>query len=465
MADQTVYSIPKHVRDHISSLGYPLPCDAMQGHINAWDLWRRSEGDFYDWNEVVNGARLSVHRRSIHPAKKVSDEFAKLLFNDKTDVVCEDQKCTERLRALYGSIGFFPRGQKLVSKAFSLGTCAWAVWVDFERGKLQIRRYDAKTTIPLSWDDDGIYECAFCTRASLGGKQVDQLTMHVLGDDGYHVATKCWTLDGKEIEADGVLEDWATKSGEPLFAVFVPFENTIVDTSPYGESIYAHCTDQLEGVDLAYDAMLNEIEQGKMRLFISDMLIEYQDRDEGGKAVKRPLPFGRDNVIFRKVSANDDVIKEFAPQLRVEQQIAVFRTAFQTLGDSCGFGLNYFDVDDSGGIKTATEVSSDNSVLMRTIKEHENLLGQAVAQISRAALFVLREHFGEDLPDEGEINVTWDDSIITDTAAEKQQDMAEVGVTMNDWEYRMKWYGEDEATARSLAAEIGGTSREEPFGE
>ena len=34
--------------------------------------------------------------------------------------------------------------------------------------------------------------------------------------------------------------------------------------------------------------------------------------------------------------------------------------------------------------------------------------------------------------------------------------MKEVGVTMARWEYRHKWYGEDEATARRMAAE-GGT--------
>ena len=33
--------------------------------------------------------------------------------------------------------------------------------------------------------------------------------------------------------------------------------------------------------------------------------------------------------------------------------------------------------------------------------------------------------------------------------------MAEVGVTLAPWEYRARWYGEDEATARRLAAEIG----------
>lgn len=33
--------------------------------------------------------------------------------------------------------------------------------------------------------------------------------------------------------------------------------------------------------------------------------------------------------------------------------------------------------------------------------------------------------------------------------------MREMGVTLNAWEYRMKWLGEDEATARSRASEVG----------
>ena len=63
--------------------------------------------------------------------------------------------------------------------------------------------------------------------------------------------------------------------------------------------------------------------------------------------------------------------------------------------------------------------------------------------------------FGEGVPDEGVMSVMYDDSIIQDVAAEKAQDMAEVGVTLAPWEYRARWYGEDEATARRLAAEIG----------
>ena len=43
------------------------------------------------------------------------------------------------------------------------------------------------------------------------------------------------------------------------------------------------------------------------------------------------------------------------------------------------------------------------------------------------------------------------DSIIQGVAAEKAQDMAEVGITMNAWKYCAERYGEDEKTAKAQA--------------
>lgn len=106
-------------------------------------------------------------------------------------------------------------------------------------------------------------------------------------------------------------------------------------------------------------------------------------------------------------------------------------------------------------MKTATEVSADNSALMRNIRRHEHALEGAIVSICRALLAV-ECGLGAELPDEGGIRVTFDDSIITDTTAEKRQDMDEVAVgLMQGWEYRCKWYGEDEAAARSVAAGAG----------
>ena len=112
-------------------------------------------------------------------------------------------------------------------------------------------------------------------------------------------------------------------------------------------------------------------------------------------------------------------------------------------------------MDDSRGfVKTATEISSDNSALMRNIRRHENLLEGSLANISYAAMAVSRG-LGESIPSEGEIRVSFDDSIIQDTDAEKARDMKEAGITMAAWEYRAKWYGEEESVAHARAAEIG----------
>ena len=98
-------------------------------------------------------------------------------------------------------------------------------------------------------------------------------------------------------------------------------------------------------------------------------------------------------------------------------------------------------------------MASDNSALMRNVRRHEQALAGTLSGICHALLAVART-LGEALPDEGEVRVGFDDSIITDTAAEKKQDMAEVAAgLMHAWEYRAKWYGEDEASAKEMAAE------------
>lgn len=210
-------------------------------------------------------------------------------------------------------------------------------------------------------------------------------------------------------------------------------------------------------MDVAFDSLINEVDVSKMRVFLSDVLF---DKETSGSGKKVTIPFGKnDCTVFRKVMSTEDMIQELAPALRTGSQAEAFRIALQMLGDLCGFGISYFDIDESRGyLKTATEVASDNSALLRNIRRHENALEGALRDISRAVLAAARS-MGESIPDEGCISVSFDDSIVQDVAAEKEQDMREVGVTLNAWEYRCKWLGEDERTARARASELGDASR------
>ena len=477
LVDEREFWVPEHVREYLRGLGFVLPLDDMEPWIRSWDDWMGARGDFYDYRDKDGLGRVyEVHRRSIHPAMRVCKEWGSLLLNEDVKVVCDDQGATDWIGSFFSSTNFMAQAQATVVRAFGLGTGAWALWVDLDRKKVRIRHYDARMVIPLTWDEDGVTECAFVTRAFYRGKAVDQLQMHLKGgvgfsvsssspsesspehadgllnmesDGTYRIVTVCFDHEGNELAPVGVAPVFDTGCAFPTFGIVKPaVTNTRVDMSPYGQSVFADAVDAVRAVDLTFDALVSEIDVSKMRVFLSDVLF---DREKSGDKTIA-IPFGKqDCTVFRKVMSTEDTIQEFAPALRTASQSEAFRIALQMLGDLTGFGIGYFDFDESHGyVRTATEVSSDNSALMRNIRRHENALQEPIVAIARAVMAVSRR-FGESIPDEGCMRVQYDDSIIQDTAAEKTQDMAEVGVTMHPWEYRQKWYGEDEKTAKARA--------------
>lgn len=471
------YWVPEHVKEYLRELGFILPLDDMEPWIRSWDDWMGARGDFCDYHDRDGLGRVyEVHRRSIHPAMRICKEWGSLLLNEDVKVVCDDQKATDWIGSFFSSTNFMAQAQATVVRAFGLGTGAWALWVDLDRKKVRIRHYDARMVIPLTWDEDGVTECAFVTRAFYRGKTVDQLQMHLKGDTGfsagssspsksspehpdgllamndeetYRIVTVCFDHEGNELAPVGVALFFDTGCAFPTFGIVKPaVTNTRVDMSPYGQSVFADAVDAVQAVDLTFDALINEVDVSKMRVFLSDVLF---DREKSGdKAIS--IPFGKqDCTVFRKVMSTEDTIQEFAPALRTSSQSEAFRIALQMLGDLTGFSIGYFDFDESHGyVRTATGASSDNSALMRNIRRHENALQEPIIAIARAVMAVSRG-FGEGISDEGVMAVMYDDSIIQDVAAEKAQDMAEVGVTMNAWEYRQKWYGEDKKTAKARA--------------
>ena len=452
------YWVSECVRAYLRGAGYSTRAlEDMEPHVREWEHWMRAVGELYDYRDTDGFGRVyQVHRRTIMPAMRVCREWGSLLLDEKTVVACESRECTDWLASLFSSSNFWGRAQETVVRAFGLGMGALAVWMDIGRKIVKVRHYDARMVVPLSWDSEGVRECAFVTRAFLNGESINQLQMHVVGDGGaYRIRTACFDKDGRIVSVPGVADEVDTGSSFPTFGIVRPaVPNTRVDFSPYGQSVFADAVDAVQSVDLAYDALINEIDAGKMRVFLSDVMFD-QEKTADGKRI--PIPFGKgDCTVFRKVMSTEDTITEFAPALRTEAQGKAFRLALQILGDLVGLGVNYFDTDNVGYVKTATEVSSDNSALMRNIRKNENALQGALVDVSRAVMACSR-YMGVGLPNEGDVGVIYDDSIVQDTASEKQQDMAEVAAgLMTREEYRSRWYGD---AAGGTGAETGSQVR------
>lgn len=89
-----------------------------------------------------------------------------------------------------------------------------------------------------------------------------------------------------------------TDSEWPTFALVKLFiDNTRVDMSPYRQSTFANTVDAIQAVDLAFDAMISEIDGGKTHFLLSDVMFEQRKTVRGGKSRfhsgDRTVPFSK----------------------------------------------------------------------------------------------------------------------------------------------------------------------------
>ncbi len=460
MADNE-FSIPAYVIKEIANRGYAMPPN-MATHIEHWYQWYTGTHEFYD--EVFVGVDNKKHKRtklSLRPARRVCREWASLIANEMI-AKSESFKANEWIQSYCKETGFYTLFQRGIERAFAMGTGAMALWFEIrdDDAAVRIRRYDAKMIIPLTWDEDGTKECAFCTRIVTKGKPAIQLQMHVLDPDTetYHIITKVW-IDSKaqQAEALGFIENFDTQTDKQTFCLLSPaIDNTLQDTSPYGVSVFNDAVDTMKMLDTAWTALFDETDLLRAVLMLPDTMIQAVT-DENGTV--RPVAFGdKEKRLYRLTGSS--VVDEgkpyaFAPQMRTTSIYEVYSAACAALGDECGFGSQYFRPDKASGLKTATEVSADNSALMRNIRNHENALGKELSKLLTSLCEVARIHCNADIEDDFElVQIKWDDSIITDTNVEKQQMMSEIAAgIVPKWLYLATFYGMSEKQAREALPE------------
>lgn len=461
---QDRYEVPACAIGWLRSMGYE-PYTAMDGDVQRWLGWYTGKGKFYERAQVdwSSGEPRRVTRTaySLRPARRVCREWASLLFDEGTRFAADEPRANEWLQGWCDRVGVLSEGQSCVERAFALGTGALALSFDLpadaaRAATMRLRRYDARMVLPLSWDGATVTECAFATDAFVRGRRVSQVTAHVVGEAGtYEIRSAWFDAEGERVHPDGLLDALDTGQALPTFAVVRPaVDNLVADLAPMGQSVFEDAIDAIRGVDEAWDALVRELAVCKPRVFLDDQLLRVTDR--GGHEVMVPLA-PEESVVraVRGSGSGGDLIRTFQPTIRTAQMREALDTALAELGDLTGFGQQYFTLSKSGGLKTATEVSADSSALMRNLRKHEMAVGASLSSMLTAAVSCAGAVLGEDVPaPSGRVRVSWDDSIIEDTPAEKAQALSEVaGGLLAPWEYRARFLGEDEETARAMADE------------
>lgn len=145
------------------------------------------------------------------------------------------------------------------------------------------------------------------------------------------------------------------------------------------------------------------------------------------------LEAGRDN----------ELLKEYSPEMRDE----AYKRGLEGFKREIEFnvGLAYGDLSDVQEVaKTATEVKASKLRKYNRVNAIQNNLKECLEDFAAGLAFY------NNLYNSGyEFNCKFNDSILTDEEAERTQDRQDVAMgVMSNLEYRMKWYNEDEATAK-----------------
>ena len=428
----------------------------MYGHIARWDSWWRghcrSFHDYFEHTSAGGAVKRSLYRMNM--AKKICEDWAALLLNDRCGFLVEDEAGDTFVREAFEENDFFTRANQLVERAFAVGTGAVILRIrgnTDENGRLapigsgvEMEWVDGAHIIPLSVKNGEITEAAFVSEGIYRGEPYVYLESHRLESDGYVIRNEFFSREnGKLVKKalGSVDEVIRTGSPVPLFAILTP--NLINPVDPgcgMGVSVFHDAEDCLRGVDLAFNNFCRDLKLGGKKVFISQSLV---NRDEHGNV------FTPDDVaqqLFVTLGDGDfsdnPMITEHNPDLRTAENGEAVQCQLNYLSFRCGLGCHHyaFTASDGRAKLTATQYMGERQDMRQNAVKHQKNVERFLRRVIRALLWLGKTQYALPIEAGAPIRLVFDDAYFADSDSERARDLSEVQAgVMTAEEFRKKW--------------------------
>lgn len=228
-----------------------------------------------------------------------------------------------------------------------------------------------------------------------------------------------------------------------------PIKNEI-DGSFNGVSVFDSAMELIKKADVQFGRLEWEFESGERAINVDITALEpVPSRDSKGKVTYKTPKLNK--RLYRGLpidAGNGDFYKEFSPEFRDQNIINGLEQILRKI--EFVVGLSYGDLSNVQNVeKTAEEIKQSKHRKYNRVNAIERNLQTCIED------FVYGLSFYNSLTKSGyTVNCSFADSILTSEETERKQDAQDVAMgAMLLWEYRMKWYGENEATAKARVAE------------
>ena len=287
----------------------------------------------------------------------------------------------------------------------------------------------------------------------VNGKYYVRLESHDLTDTVYTIKNKAYYSDstgsvGAPAPLD-VVPEWADIQEEvtiqnmdgPLFAYFKPpIANTADTNSLCGMSIYgdAATVELINQADEQWERLRWEYKSGERKVLMDG------NTSTANMFDKRLFEIGA-------FTADGDFYQFLNPELRNDAVYKGFQDVIRRI--EFNVGLSYGDISDPQTVeKTATEIRSGKQRKYVLISSIQTALEHTFDALIYA-MDVYATLYGLAADGEYEVTYDWGDSILDDQETKDNEfsrdlQLLNAGI-MNDWEFRAKYFNEDEATAKA----------------
>ena len=458
--------LAREFKDIFELNGMPAFRQFYEFGIFIW-LWLY-KGLYTPWHVVpaptVENEKATRQLYRMNAPKAVCAELASLVWGEQTEIHVSTKgraqqsadgkeipdPLDEFVKDVLDKNRFFEKMQELTEEMLALGGASVKVWHDERRdsegnaltdgGYIRLGYCMADQFVPISWDNANIYEGVFISRRAKDGYYYTRLEYHKRSGETYIIRNELYKADaikgaaGQNQDILGVRcplaelypyleEETLIETKDTYFSYFrTPIANNLDANSPLGMSIYGNALETLRALDICYDSFVREFRLGKKRIVVPARFLRAVADPQTGAMRRYFDPSDETYVGMPDDDKQMDGVQDISVELRVEEHIGALNAFLSILCLQLGFSANTFSFDERGGLKTATEVVSENSKTYKTIKtvQHqlEPMIEHVVKNIIDVAILYGVQWQGqsvESLAAGGyEVNTIFDDGVTQD---------------------------------------------------
>lgn len=375
---------------------------------------------------------------SLNMAQVLVRRMASILVNEQMTFVIGKNGSSADVYAheVLENNDFIKNFERYLESALALGGLAMRPYFDAGSNKIKIAWIQAPVFFPLQSNGNDVSEAAIATKTTTteGQKTIywTLLEFHSWDGNEYVIDNELYRSEDKDkvgvsqsltaldIYAD--LESHVTISGltRPLFVYLKPFGFNNKDImSPLGLSIYDNARNTLRQINDTYDQFNWEIRMGQRRVMVPESLTTV--RDERGSGYLRQSFDTNQNVFIGMAGDINDTggIKDLTTDIRTEKYVAAMNQFIKTLEMQVGLSTGTFSFD-AQGLKTATEVVSENSMTYQTRNSHLNNVERAIQELIISILELSQSYglYAGEIPTLADMQLNFDDGVFLDKSAQ-----------------------------------------------